>query len=108
MEPFAFEMVHIDRSALTDPEDLRRTFLKSSFLIRGMETGQVSTILTDVVMGSHFIVKLLGREEPAFESMPATEFGQRMSGLERQEVYSALYRWSAQQLMQRHGWTENN
>lgn len=108
MEPFAFEMVHIDRSALTNPEDLRRTFLKSSFLIRGMETGQVSTILTDVVMGSHFIVKLLGREEPAFESMPATEFGQRMSGLERQEVYSALYRWSAQQLMQRHGWTENN
>ena len=107
IQPFAFEMIHIDRSSLTDPEELRQTFLKSSFQIRGMEAGQISPILSDVVLGSHFLVKLIAREEPSFESMPATEFGQRMSGLERQEVYSALYRWSAQQLMQRHGWTEN-
>lgn len=107
LPPFAFEMMGVDRSSMTDPAELRSSFLRSSYQIRGLEPGQVSPILTDVVVGSHFVAKLVSREEPPFENMPASDFGQRSSGLERQEVYSALYRWSAQQLMQRHGWTEN-
>ena len=106
LPPFAFEMMYMDRSAISDPRELRASFLKSSYQIRGMEPGQVSPILSDIVLGSHFVVKLISREEPPFENMPTADFAQRSSGLERQEVYSALYRWSAQQLMQRHGWTE--
>ncbi len=106
LPPFAFETMYTDRGSITDPAELRASFLRSSYQIRGLEPGQVSPILSDVVLGSHFVVKLISREEPPFENMPAADFAQRSSGLERQEVYSAMYRWSAQQLMQRHGWTE--
>jgi hypothetical protein len=103
---FSFMNVQVDRTGITDPQEQVQAFLKASYQIRTMEVDQISPILSDTVTNAHYIVKLIGKEEPTFEMMPVVEYHQRRLALERQLMYTSTYRWTSFQVQKRRNWKE--
>jgi hypothetical protein len=83
------------------------SFLRSNYGLRNLEAGSVSRVVSDVIGRNHGIVKVIGREEPPFEAMTATEYQQRVNQIERQKVLVANHRWTLPQLQVRREWKEN-
>lgn len=103
-EPFSFSMGGVDRSLITDQNELVSSFLKSSYQIRSQEAGTITPILSDVLTNAHYIVKVVSKEEPTFQAMPAMDYHQRRQTLERQAMYSSNFRWSIFQVQNRLKW----
>lgn len=106
LAPFANSYQMSDRSAQTDPGEQIRSFFINTHQLRALEPGQNSAILSDTVTNTHFIARLISKEEPTFEAMPAVDFLQRRKILETSAVFNGGFRWSIFQLQRRMQWKD--
>ena len=105
--PFSFTFGRHDRSKIKDVELNKKTYLETSFQIKALGLDNVSPILSDVVTRTHFIVKVVAKDEPPFERMSPVDYHQRRMAAERQSTFTTNYMWTGFQAQRRLNWKAN-
>ena len=104
--PFVFSLKNRDRSAIEGLDAKRMAYLETNYAVKTLQPDQVTGILSDMVTKTHFIVKLIGREDPPFEKMSAVDFHRRCTQLERQRAHANTYDWTYMRANMRRKWTQ--
>ncbi|MAG56311.1 MAG: hypothetical protein CMJ83_08480 [Planctomycetes bacterium] len=104
--PFSFSFAQRNRTEISDPTKRAEAFLTSSYQIKALGPGFVSPILSDIVSRTHYIAKVLTKQEPPFESMSTVDYHQRKMAAERQAMFTSNYMWTLFQVQRRLGWKD--
>jgi len=105
--PFEFRPGMQSRKDITDPEELKHSFVASYWGFRSLDPGEVvGQVASDRLSNTHFIFKLVDKRLPDFEDMPPVDYLRIRSNLVRSQVYNANFRWTYNQLVSRYDWIE--
>ncbi len=99
--PFEVGIPRGDRGANPEDAQARIDFLKTAYQVRTMEVGQISTVLSDAVTKSHFVVRVVEKAEPDFTKMTDSEILSFRSSIERNKSFQAVYRWTYYEISRR-------
>ena len=89
-------------------EQMRLKFLTSNPMLRNMDAGAVSSVLTDQATKCHFIVRVAEKAEPDYSKMSDGELLQMKAQLERARSYQPVQRWQYADISRRRDLKVNN
>jgi hypothetical protein len=88
-----FDLMSPRRDNKTGEEQMRMKFLVSNPMLRSMDVGTISSVLTDQGSRCHFIVRVSEKSEPDYQKMTDGELLQMRAQLERARSYQPVQRW---------------
>jgi hypothetical protein len=98
--PFEVSMIRRELSGEGE-EAARRRYVVTNPLVKGMEPGTVSQVLTDSASRTHFILYMAERAEPDYSTMSDGDLLQMRSQTERARMFQPVQRWQYQDISRR-------